>query len=244
VISAAGALATVRRLLPAAERERSWARAIAGLRPSPCHVCLYLGFKGDVIAAGASPANKWFYETWDAAAETWNADDPDAIAPVLYCSFPSAKDPAHDPGPECLHTGEVVTFVPYELFGGWQGSRWKRRGGDYDAFKSALTERLLAQFLGHMPALAPFVAHAELSTPLSTEHFTRAPSGAIYGLEPTPERYRTASLRPRTPVRGLYLSGSDVASVGVMGAMLGGLLAATAAEPIDALRYIGAAIRR
>ena len=94
-----------------------------------------------------------------------------------------------------------------------------------------------------MPDLAPMIAFSELSTPLSTEHFTHAPAGAIYGIEPTPERYRNPWLRPRTPVRDLFLSGSDMASVGVMGGFVGGVLCAVAAEPVRALRYLRGASR-
>ena len=70
-----------------------------------------------------------------------------------------------------------------------------------------------------------------------------APAGAIYGIEPTPERYRNPYLRPRTPVRDLLLSGSDMASVGVMGAFVGGVLSAIAAEPVRALPWLRGASR-
>jgi all-trans-retinol 13,14-reductase len=244
VVSAAGAIATVDRLLPEPERDDPWARSIAGLAPSPCHVCLYLGFKGDITQAGASGANKWFYETWDPEATYWDVADPTAKAPVLYCSFPSLKDPRHDAGAELLHTGEVVTFVPYERFAPWRDGRWKKRGEAYEAFKRALSERMLEQFLSHMPGLRSMVAYSELSTPISTEHFTRAPRGAIYGIEPTPERYRNRYLRPRTPVEGLFLSGADMASVGVMGAFVGGILCAVAMEPARAMKYLRAIAKR
>ncbi len=246
VISAAGALATVNKLLPPEERAKPWARSIAALGSSPPHVCLYLGFKGDIRAAGASASNKWFYETWQSDAAYWNAIDPKADAPVLYCSFPSLKDPEHDPGPEQLHTGEVVTFVPYGAFERWRDTRWMKRGGDYDAFKDSVQDRMLAQFYRHMPALRDKVVHAELSTPVSTEWFTRSTTGAIYGLEHTPARFANRYLRPRTPVRNLFLSGSDVTMGGVMGAFMGGVFAAAAAEPAKTVGYarrvIGASI--
>lgn len=243
VVSAAGALPTVERLLPPSVRAQAWAKSIAKLKPSPCHVCLYLGFKGDIRKAGASAANKWFYETWSSEEKYWDIEHPTKEAPILYCSFPSLKDPRHVPGPDELHTGEVVTFVPYELFKPWAEGKWQKRGEDYETFKDKLTERLLAQFLRHMPELKPYIAHAELSTPISTEHFTRAAAGAIYGIEPTPERYRTVHLRPRTPIKDLFLSGSDMASVGVIGAMVGGALTAVSAEPRHVLPYLQKAMK-
>lgn len=242
VISAAGIASSVTRLLPPEVAARPWAREVAALDAGPAHVCLYLGFKGDIRAAGATAANQWFYDTWSTAgdADAWDVSDPDNLgdAPVLYVSFPSLKDPEHDPGREQRHTGEVVTFVPWETFAGWQGSRWKKRGAEYDGFKAALEERLKRQLLAHRPDLGPMIDHVELSTPLSTDHFTRPMAGSIYGLEPTPERFRCRWLRPKSPIPGLYFAGSEVVSVGVIGAMMGGVLAALACEPLRGARLV------
>ena len=144
------------------------------------------------------------------------------------------KDPSHKGG----HTGEVVTFVPWKQFEPWLGTRWKKRGPEYDAFKKKIQDSLLEQFLSWMPKLAPMIDHVELSTPLSTDNFARPMHGSIYGIEPTPERFRNPWLRPRSPIPGLFFSGSEVATVGVIGAMMGGVLAATAAEPVAAMRYL------
>ena len=58
----------------------------------------------------------------------WNVEDRATEADVLYLSFPSLKDPKHDPGVHQRHTGEVVTFVPWESFRKWEGdSRGKRK---------------------------------------------------------------------------------------------------------------------
>ncbi|MBL9102459.1 MAG: NAD(P)/FAD-dependent oxidoreductase [Myxococcales bacterium] len=242
IVSAAGARTTVERLLPAEFSARAWVASIRDLPPAPAHVCLYLGFKGDIRSAGAGPANRWFYNTWDHEADAWHIEraphDPIPEAPVLYCSFPSLKDPQHDPGPEQRHTGEVVTFVPWDRFAGWLGTRWQKRGGDYKDFKDALQASLLEQFLSKMPGLRGMVDHAELSTPLSTDYFVRPTRGSIYGLEPTPERFNNPHLRPRSPVPNLFLAGSDVATVGVIGAMMGGVLAAASAEPRRAFQLL------
>lgn len=240
IVSATGVVSTAERLLPPEYQNAAWLQSVRDLNPAPAHVCLYIGFTGDIRSAGAGPANKWFYNTWDMEAAGWEIDDPDNLqdAPCLYCSFPSLKDPEHDPGPELRHTGEVVTFVPWEAFSKWQDTRWYKRGADYDALKRKLADHLLEQFLQRLPELRPMVDYVELSTPLSTDNFTRPIKGSIYGIEPTPERFQNKWLRPRSPISKLFFSGSEVATVGVIGAMVGGVLAALAAEPIDVLRFI------
>ena len=101
----------------------------------------YLGFKGDIRQAGAGAANKWFYDVWDSEAGLWDVapgKDPEHC-PVLYTSFPSLKDPHHDPGPEQHHTGEIVTFVPYDMFTKWLDQPWRNRDeAFYDAAVSLL----------------------------------------------------------------------------------------------------------
>ncbi len=235
VISAVGAPLTAS-LLPDGS-------AMPGLRrfePGPAHVSLYLGFAGDVAAAGATTYSQWFFDSWDMEVDGWDVAESATIgpAPVLFNSFPSLKDPDHDPGVEQRHTGEAVTFVPWEPFSRWADTRWKKRGAEYDAFKARMTEALMQQYEQLYPGLAPLVRHVELSTPLSTHHFARAPRGSIYGLVTEPERFLEPALTPRTPIKNLYLGGVDVMAPGVVGAMSGGVLAALAAEPVRVARLL------
>lgn len=245
VVSAAGILSTIRRLLPPQVQSTEWARTANKETPASAHVCLYIGFKGDIRKAGASAANQWFYEVWDwdSESDSWDISDPDNLedAPCLYCSFPSLKDPTHDPGPEERHTGEVVTFVPYDAFARWVGKKWRKRGDDYTELKAKIEAKLLEQFLARMPGLRDYVDYVELSTPASTETFVRPVAGSIYGIEPTPGRFANPWLRPKSPVPGLYFAGSEVTTVGVIGAMMGGVLGAAAVSPVDAVRYIRSA---
>ncbi len=231
IVSAAGALATVEHLIPSEHRKSPWALDILGMRQSPPHVCLYLGFEGDVFAAGATRSNQWFFESWNNEISDWDVTKPDSEAPVLYMSFPSMKDPKHDPGPNLRQTGEVVTFVPWEAFAKWEKSRRGNRETEYMAFKKDLEERMTAQLRRHVPELMKLVKYQEFSTPLSTTFFTRAPQGGIYGLEATPRRFTSQNLRTRTPIKNLYLAGGDVATLGVTGALVGGILAAGTIQP-------------
>lgn len=228
VVSAIGARATVERLLPPELAQADWAQQIRKLPQSPCHVCLYLAFDGPIQEAGAQATNQWFFETWDMEDTEWQVEDPKALAPAVYLSFPSLKDPAHNAR---HHTGEAVTFVPWEAFARWQDSTRQQRSDDYKAFKEELEQRMLDQIFSHLPELRKHLVYHELSTPLSTAFYCRSPEGAIYGLAPSPERFACRALRPKTPVPGLYLGGADVGTLGVVGAMVGGVLAATRIDP-------------
>jgi all-trans-retinol 13,14-reductase len=237
LISAAGAPLTAALLNDHAPDSWRAAYRTAG----PAHISLYLGFAGaDIMRLGAERFCQWYYDSWEVESANWEIDPAKPLeqAPVMFCSFPSTKDPTHESGEQMRHTGEAITFVPWEAFSDWEGTRWSRRGGTYDSFKQRITDAILEQYLDRYPDLAPYVDHAELSTPLSTNHFTGAFRGSIYGLGTEPDRFTDETLLPRTAVKGLYLAGSDAGTPGITGALIGGALAAVAAEPIRAGRYV------
>jgi all-trans-retinol 13,14-reductase len=122
----------------------------------------------------------------------------------------------------------VATLLPWARFAAWRDTRWQKRGADYAAVKRALATQLLDVLYQHVPQARGAVEIAELSTPLSTRHFADHPQGEIYGVAHTPARFRHPLLRPQTPVRGLFLTGADVATCGVGGALIGGALCASA----------------
>jgi len=172
------------------------------------------------------------FTTLDMNQKYWDFKQANLRPHILFFSFPSIKDPKHVPGATNRHTGEVVTFVDYKEFKEWGGSRRGFRPEEYQKMKAEIEERMVTEFKRAFPELGKMIVHHELSTPLSTEFFDRAPEGAIYGLEHTPRRFLSTALRVRSPIPGLYLSGSDVAVGGVTGALAGGMLAAAAIEPM------------
>lgn len=230
IFSDAGAQNTVG-LLPDDLCESHWAWEILSFAPSVGHVALYLGLEGDIRSCGASASNHWFYETWDVNAGSWKDPVQEPTPPALFVSFPSLKDPSHHPGDKQRHTAEVLTTVAWDPFARWSDSELGRRPQEYATFKAAIERHLLAQFARHFPALAPMVVVHELSTPLTTLAYTGAPHGASLGLEVTPRRFMSNSLRAATPVQGLYLTGQDVVTPGITGALMGGVLAAATVSP-------------
>ena len=147
---------------------------------------------------------------------------------MAYISFPSAKDPSFDKRHPGHSTIEVLTVGPYKWFERWEGTSWKKRGEEYEAFKRGFEQRLLDVLYEHCPSTRGKVDITELSTPLTTRNFVNHPHGEIYGLAHGPDRFEHRWLRPRTPIKGLYLTGADVCSAGVAGALMGGVLSSTA----------------
>jgi all-trans-retinol 13,14-reductase len=202
-----------------------WQAELRSFRPGLTYLSLYIGFDGDIEAAGASAANVWIYESLD-IGRVWQ-QPADEDAPALFVSFPSLKDRSSSEKP----TAEVLALCEAAPFEQWLGQPVGERPEDYLAFKAWIEERLLAQFVRHFPALAPMVRFHELATPLTQQHYVRAPQGAMYGIVMDAQRLGSAALKVRTPVAGLLLAGQDVSGAGVQAAAMSGLMAAAVIEP-------------
>ena len=96
VVSDIGARETVDLLLPPELQQSDWGREILSFAPSLCHFSLFLGFEGDVEAAGATRSNHWIYESWQTDT-LWTGLTSQPEPPGLFVSFASLKDSAHDP---------------------------------------------------------------------------------------------------------------------------------------------------
>lgn len=229
IISNAGARNTFSRLVsPDAKSARLFASELESIPPSTAYLNLYVGLDDSASNLGLSGGNIWVHPT---ASHDRNCErfeqDPDAPFPMLFISFPSAKDPQFHERNGAHATIDVLTFVPYEWFAKWEGTRWGHRSDGYDRLKQQFANRLVGELERHVPAVRGHIVHAELGTPLSTRHFSNYATGEAYGLGAVPQRFLLRGLRAQTPVPNLYLTGHDVVMVGVVGAMFGGVLAAS-----------------
>ena len=234
IVSAIGAGETVKQLLPEDIRQQPWAQEIATFKPSVCHFDLYLGFEGDIAQHGATRANHWFFNSWEKYDTTWTGEDSEPFS-MAFVSFSSLKNPAHDPGPTNKHTADVMlladwsSVAPFVDEGADGGAA--EHPDEWAAFKQGVESRLLDFFREKFPDLAPLIAYHELGTPLATAFFTGHEKGGFYGVETTPRRMLSDALNARTPVPGLFLTGQDVMSPGIAGALAGGMFSAAAIDP-------------
>jgi len=194
------------------------------------HLCLYAGVKQSAAELGLTGTNLWVHPTADHDANLARfSSDRSAPLPLMFISSPSSKDPDFERRHPGRATLEVVCPAPYDWFAQWEDRRWKRRGEDYDVIKQELTERLKSALEEQVPSVRGKLDVVELSTPLSTRHFMNYQHGEAYGVSATPARFGLRCLTPQTAVRNLYLTGQDVCTLGVAGALMGGVLTASAA---------------
>lgn len=241
VISGAGIFTTYNKLLPdAISQKYQLKEQLQKISPSVSHACLYIGLKGSPQALELPKSNLWIYPDdadHDTCVERY-LKDINAPFPVVYVSFPSAKDPDWSNRYPDRSTIDIITLVPFETFALWEGSRWMKRGAAYNELKEKIAQRLLKELYKQLPHLEDHVDYYELSTPLTTQHFINYAKGEIYGLDHTPDRFRQKFLKPRTPIKGFYLTGQDIVTAGIGAALFSGLITSSAITGINFMKKI------
>jgi all-trans-retinol 13,14-reductase len=231
IISGAGIMNTYEKLLPSEVGNKFNLKSkLRKVNRSVAHACLYLGLEGSPEELGLPKTNYWIYPEkvdHDTAVQKY-LEDINNEFPVVYISFPSAKDPDWSNRYPGKSTIDIITLVPYSLFEKWDGTSWMKRGEDYESIKENITNRLLDVLYKHVPSAKGKIVHKELSSPLTTKHFVNYDEGEIYGLDHSPKRFRQRFLKPRTPIKNLFLTGQDIVSAGVAAALFSGVITASA----------------
>mgnify|MGYP001442944252 CR=1 FL=1 len=241
IISGVGVINTFNHLIDREiTKKLGFDKCLKSVAPSAAHGCLYIGLKGDAKKLKLPKHNLWIYpEKTDHDSSVKNyLENQSNEFPLVYVSFPSAKDPSWDKRYPDKSTIDIITLLPYEAFEKWDGTSWKKRGEEYENVKEKIAKRLLECLFTQLPHLRDKIDYYELSSPLSTKNFTNYQKGELYGLDHTPKRFSQKFLRPKTKIKGLYLTGQDIVSAGIGGAIFSGLITTTAITGINFMKKI------
>ncbi|SDX06679.1 phytoene desaturase family protein [Aequorivita viscosa] len=200
---------------------------LKNVKPASAHICLYLGLNKSSDALNLPKHNFWYYKNQNIDEIFHEATLQNAPKNFAYISFPSAKDPNWDIANPNTSTIQAITIGKMEWFEAYKNTNWMKRSKTYLTLKKEFEEEMLKVLFKFFPQIEGTIIASEVSTPLSTANFTSYKSGEIYGLAHATERFKLPFLRPKTKLKGLYLTGQDITIVGVAGAMLSGLLCAT-----------------
>ncbi len=226
VISNAGTHNTFRHLLK--ENVNSYLKdSVLGTKASTPHLCLYVGLDASDSELNLPRHNVWYYDNYniDSIIDANFTKSPESIE-FAYISFPSAKDPAWEASHPNMATIQALSVGNYDWFRKFEDEAWRNRGGEYELLKKEFEDKMLEKIYELFPQVRGHVVVTEVSTPLSTRHFTNYTEGEIYGLAHNTQRFELKTLRPKTPIKGLYMVGQDISVVGVAGALTSGMLCA------------------
>ena len=208
-------------LLDAHPRTAGIIERISALPLSYEYMNLFFGLDVSPSRFGIERANHWIYRDWNTSADVfWDVDNPahQGSPKIIFLNSSSQRDPEFGLHGNVGHNGQVVFIGKQRAFEPWQGTRWRKRGDDYQEAKERFGQALIGALDRRFPGLAEHVVRHEVSTNLTYEHFSGHPRGIPYGIAPIPERYRSLDLRPQTPIRGLFLCGQDLVMPGVSAA--------------------------
>ncbi|KAL6474995.1 hypothetical protein MHYP_G00160350 [Metynnis hypsauchen] len=159
-------------------------------------------------------------------------DEAPEKVPLMFITFPSAKDPTskiHHPGKTCM---TILTMVNYEWFEEWKDTTVKKRGDNHMDYKMRFAMHLFDWACMYFPKLRKKLVYQDITTPVTNVHYLGVYCGARYAAEHNLERFHVevmAKNRCNTPVKNLFISGQDMFSCGIVGAVHGGLLFASTA---------------
>jgi phytoene dehydrogenase-like protein len=216
VISGAGAANTYLDLLADA-KEIPFRSELTNREGGLSATCVFLGLKSSPKTVGATGANFWIFNGYEHSAARLGAEG------MCYVSFPSLKNPAAR-----SHTVEILTFMSAADFSPWEKGTWKRRGKEYEQMKTEIAQRLISMVEQRLPGFANLVEYTDVATPLTMEFFQGNADGMFYGMPAVPARLYKKWTYAKSPIKGLYLTGSDVMCPGLVGALIGGIKCAGA----------------
>ena len=236
VVSGAGLRTTFTKLVEPSEKTKIYENMLDNMPPSVQHMYCFVKLDGNPQKLNLKSCNYWIYPhgDYDRLVDEFLEDPSNAPMP-LFMGFSCMKDSEwSDKYPGCSNA-IILTIAKKEWFDAWEDTRCMKRGSDYEYFKNQIGDRMLEEGLFRFyPELRDKVLEKSIGTPLSTQFYLNASEGESYGLDMNFYRLTKAiDLKPRTNIEGLYLTGQDICTLGVTGAMMGGVLTANVVAGYD-----------
>jgi all-trans-retinol 13,14-reductase len=173
----------VNKLLPSLAKPKV-SPALSHVRPGMGGMSVYVGLNG--TNAELELQGKQFWALWtkegredlDGMVSRYlqrpRSSAADSPIPLLFISFPSAKDPLWDSRHPGKSTCTIVTVGNFDWFAEYENKRVMHRGKEYDDFKQALGQLIWRQTLALFPHLKDRVEYFDVATPVTNNYYLAA----------------------------------------------------------------------
>ncbi len=208
VVSTGDAMGTLLNLVGEEHLPRKLVKGLGKMEPSLSLVKVALGVDMDLAAAGFGRHDTVIYDSYDmdGVFSRMMSGLPDAPCDV---TVPSVTDPSL--APQGAHTVYLWNYVPYS-----EARDWQATGGE-------VAKRFVKWMDDRAPGFAGAVRQQVVATPETLREFALTVDGAPYGWAFSPKQMGFNRLQPRTPIKGLYLSGHwTTPGAGVAGVVMSG----------------------
>lgn len=180
-----------------------------GLKKSPAE----MGFdKVSYLLANTTDYNKMY----NSEEELLAGEKPG----MAFLVFPGNKYPDKE-----NNVATIMAPFNYQFLEKYADETPKKRSAEYQELKKNIAKALLAMVDERYPGFSAEIEIMEIGTPLTFVYYVGHTKGMYYSLPQTPNRYNQF-FGSKTKYQNLYISGTDALSFGLMGAGLGGFVAA------------------
>lgn len=230
VVSAVGVSTTYQSLLPSKFiYEHGVDKLLSKVEPSTSFVYLFVNLDGTVDDMELKSSNMWIWPNSD--YEQMMADyknDPLNGSMPVFIACGCAKDSTWNDRYPDKSNAIILTMGYFEQFAKWKDEKSGSRSAEYENIKEQFAQKMLDSLYKYYPKTLGRVTSYNVSTPLSVNHYLNVSNGECYGLDCSAQRFTNYAdtLIPVTPINNFYLTGQDVCTLGVTGAMMGGILTA------------------
>ena len=236
VVSATGLKNTFTRLVNPTDKTKVYQNILDNIKSSVQHMYCFVKLDGTPQELNLRSSNFWIYPHRDYEKVTTEFLDDPLNAPIpLFMGFSCMKDSEWTKKYPNYSNAIILTEAKKEWFEEWENKKCMKRGKDYEEFKNQIGKRMLEEGLFRFfPELRDKVLHFNIASPLTTQYYLNTCDGESYGLDMNYYRLtKSIEIRPKTNVKGLYLTGQDICSLGVTGAMIAGVLTANVIAEFD-----------
>lgn len=148
----------------------------------------------------------------------------------LYMHFEDAggvrnRAASANAGSGFARAGAIISYMNIADLERWSGTVSGARGADYEKFKRDHAVRLIAEVEKTCPGLSACIETFYTSTPLTYRDYNGTPHGALYGIAKDVTLGPAGRVSHKTKIPNLLLAGQSINSHGILGVLVGSVVA-------------------